>query len=64
MGIAIVTWYVLILWSINGCVQNIGAYEFKIIHVMDVAICEQCMLTLLKTFALNILQFLQFSDKI
>jgi hypothetical protein len=32
MGIANVTWYILILWSVYGCVQKIGAYEFKIIN--------------------------------
>jgi hypothetical protein len=35
MEIAIVTWYILILWSMYGCVQNIFAYEFKIIHVVQ-----------------------------
>jgi hypothetical protein len=72
-----------------GCVQNIGAYEFKTIHMaqkfhsltefllnylIDVAICEQYILSLLKLIGFfmtglwtqNILplQFLQFSDKI
>jgi hypothetical protein len=35
MGIANVTWYIFILWSIYGCVQNLGASKFKIIHVVS-----------------------------
>jgi hypothetical protein len=30
MEIANVTWYILILWSVYGYVQNICVYEFKI----------------------------------
>jgi hypothetical protein len=28
------TWYILKLWSMYGCIQNICAYEIKIIHVV------------------------------
>jgi hypothetical protein len=31
MGIANLTWYILMLWSMYGCIQNIGAYKFQII---------------------------------
>jgi hypothetical protein len=34
MRIADVTWYILILWSMYGYVQNICAYKFEIIHVV------------------------------
>jgi hypothetical protein len=34
MEIANVIWYILILWSMYGCVQNIGAYEFEIIEMV------------------------------
>jgi hypothetical protein len=34
MGIANVSWYTLILWSMYGCVQNIDAYEFEIFHLV------------------------------
>jgi hypothetical protein len=66
MGIANVTWYIHILWSMYGCVQNIGAYEFEIVnevrkfqnlnlvmwnYVMDVTILwTMYTLTLLKSF--------------
>jgi hypothetical protein len=47
MGIAHVTWYILILRSIYGCIQNIGAYEFKIINEvktskLDLGYVEPC----------------------
>jgi hypothetical protein len=35
MGIASVTWYIFMLWSMYGCVQDIGAYKFKKIHVVQ-----------------------------
>jgi hypothetical protein len=35
MEIAKVIWYILILWSMHGFVQNICAYEFEIIHVVQ-----------------------------
>jgi hypothetical protein len=35
MWIGNITWYILILWSMYGCVQNIFVYEFKIIHVVQ-----------------------------
>jgi hypothetical protein len=35
MAIANVNWYILILWLMYDCVQNIGAYEFKIIHLVQ-----------------------------
>jgi hypothetical protein len=34
MRIANVTLYILILWWMYGCFQNLVAYEFKIIHVV------------------------------
>ena len=34
MEIANVTLHIQILGSMYGCVQNIGAYEFEIIHLI------------------------------